>query len=204
LLKSSIAHFCIERDKLKNIIGLLAFLASLGATGCSTAKLDPNEYYDEGYYGYGHVEAVRDDVFVRVQDAPTYQDLEIDNVISVYDGDTIRVDLKGDNIPDVFGKNIGIRFDGIDTPEIRGSSRRLTRIAKKAKEYTVQALINAKEIKLANVQRGKYFRILATVMVDGESLNEKLIQEELAVYYDGGSKLGLWDKRYKRNRKKEE
>jgi len=41
-------------------------------------------------------------------------------VISVYDGDTFKVNLTGER--EIFGENLSIRLRGIDTPEIRGSS----------------------------------------------------------------------------------
>lgn len=50
--------------------------------------------------------------------AKDYGSMFVDEVISVYDGDTFRVNIKG--YPDVIGENIAIRVNGIDTPEIRG------------------------------------------------------------------------------------
>ncbi len=38
------------------------------------------------------------------------------------------------------------------------------------------------------MQRGKYFRIVADVYVDGNSLADELLQAELAKPYDGGKK----------------
>jgi len=45
-------------------------------------------------------------------------------------------------------------------------------------------LANAKDIKLTNLQRGKHFRMVAHVVIDGVSL-----EHELAYSYDGGKKL---------------
>ena len=50
--------------------------------------------------------------------APVYGTIEISNVVRVYDGDTFFVNV--DSWPDVIGRKIGIRVNGIDTPEIRG------------------------------------------------------------------------------------
>ena len=44
--------------------------------------------------------------------------VNVTRIISVYDGDTFRVDI--DELSDIVGKNIAIRILGIDTPEIRG------------------------------------------------------------------------------------
>ena len=46
----------------------------------------------------------------------------------------------------------------------------------------------AQKIELRNVDRDKYFRILANVYVDDKSLSEVLIKNKLALPYDGGRK----------------
>jgi len=53
-------------------------------------------------------------------------------------------------------------------------------------------LRNAKTIELRNMQRGKYFRIVADVYADGQSVGEGLVREGLAVVYDGGKKIKDW------------
>jgi len=45
-------------------------------------------------------------------------------------------------------------------------------------------------IELQDIQRGKYFRILARVYIDGEELAGKLILAGLARAYDGGARKG--------------
>ena len=47
---------------------------------------------------------------------------------------------------------------------------------------------NAKKINLKNVDRGKYFRILADVEYDGKDLSSFLINNNFAVPYSGGIK----------------
>jgi len=42
---------------------------------------------------------------------------------------------------------------------------------------------------LTNLQRGKYFRIVANVVVDGVSLGQELLDNKLAYEYSGGKKL---------------
>lgn len=49
-------------------------------------------------------------------------------------------------------------------------------------------------IELRNIQRSKYFRILADVYIDGVSLADNLIQSGHARPYDGGKRLGWRDK----------
>jgi len=42
------------------------------------------------------------------------------------------------------------------------------------------------------MKRGKYFRIVADVSIDGKSLAKSLINAKLAVIYDGGKKTKDW------------
>ena len=120
------------------------------------------------------------------QAAPEYGTVTVSKVISVYDGDTFRVDI--DSLPPIVGKNIAIRLNGVDTPEIRGKCKYEKDLAVKARDFVRNKLANAKEIKLTKLQRGKYFRVVADVMVDGVSLEQELLENELAYKYTGGKK----------------
>ena len=53
-------------------------------------------------------------------------------------------------------------------------------------------LKDAETINLKNIERGKYFRIVADVFVDGKSLADELIEAGLAVADDGGTKTKDW------------
>ena len=121
------------------------------------------------------------------QAKPQYGTVTVSKVISVYDGDTFRVDIA--SLPPIVGKNIAIRVSGVDTPEIRGKCQYEKNLALKARDFVRARLANAKEIKLTNLQRGKYFRVVANVVVDGVSLEQELLDNELAYRYDGGKKL---------------
>ena len=122
-----------------------------------------------------------------VQASPQYGTVTVSKVISVYDGDTFRVNI--DSLPPIVGKNIAIRVNGVDTPEIRGKCQYEKNLALKARDFVRGKLANAKEIKLTNLQRGKYFRVVANVVVDGVSLEQELLDNELAYEYSGGKKL---------------
>ena len=126
-------------------------------------------------------------MLLQVQAAPQYGTVTVSKVISVYDGDTFRVDI--DSLPPIVGKNIPIRVNGVDTPEIRGKCQYEKNLALKARDFVRGKLANAKEIKLTNLQRGKYFRVVANVLVDGVSLEQELLDNELAYEYSGGKKL---------------
>ena len=121
-----------------------------------------------------------------VQAAPEYGTAIVSKVISVYDGDTFRVDI--DSLPPIVGKNIPIRLNGVDTPEIRGKCKYEKDLAIKARDFVRNKLANAKEIRLTKLQRGKYFRVVADVMIDGVSLEQELLDNALAYKYTGGKK----------------
>jgi len=123
----------------------------------------------------------------QIQAAPQYGTVTVSKVISVYDGDTFRVNI--DSLPPIVGKNIAIRVNGVDTPEIRGKCQYEKNLALKARDFVRNKLANAKEIKLTNLQRGKYFRVVANVLVDGVSLEQELLDNKLAYEYSGGKKL---------------
>ena len=112
--------------------------------------------------------------------------VSVSRVISVYDGDTFRVDI--DELSDIVGKNIAIRILGIDTPEIRGQCEKEKQLAIKARDFTRYYLNNASNIQLSNLKRDKYFRLLADVYIDGESLAAALLVNNLAVRYSGNKK----------------
>ena len=121
------------------------------------------------------------------QAKPQYGTVTVSKVISVYDGDTFRVNI--DSLPPIVGKNIAIRVNGVDTPEIRGKCQYEKNLALEARDFVRSRLANAKEIKLTHLQRGKYFRVVANVLVDGVSLEQELLDKELAYEYSGGRKL---------------
>ena len=123
----------------------------------------------------------------QVQAAPQYGTVTVSKVISVYDGDTFRVNIA--SLPPIVGKNIAIRVNGVDTPEIRGKCQYEKNLALEARDFVRGKLANAKEIKLTNLQRGKYFRVVANVLVDGVSLEQELLDNKLAYEYSGGKKL---------------
>ena len=124
---------------------------------------------------------------LATQAAPQYGTVTVSKVISVYDGDTFRVNI--DSLPPIVGKNIPIRVNGVDTPEIRGKCKYEKYLALEARDFVRGRLANATDIKLTNLQRGKYFRVVANVVVDGVSLEQELLDNKLAYRYYGGKKL---------------
>lgn len=127
-----------------------------------------------------------------LQAKDTYGAIKVSEILSVYDGDTFKVNIS--DYPPIVGENISIRINGIDTPEIKTKCKKEKLLAQKAKKLNILMLQNAREIQLLNIKRGKYFRIIADVFVDGVSVGETLIKHNLAVPYDGGTKTKDWCK----------
>ena len=115
-----------------------------------------------------------------------YGSVIVTKVISVYDGDTFRVDI--DSLSPIVGKNIPVRLEGVNTPEINGKCQYENDLAILARDFVRDKLFNAKEIKLNEIQRGKYFRVVAKVFIDGTSLEKELLESGLAYRYKGGKK----------------
>ena len=123
---------------------------------------------------------------------PNYPDIDVSRFVRNYDADTITVDIDG--WPEIIGKNISIRVNGIDTPEIRGGTEYSKALAKRAKQFVQCTMENANIIILKNPQRGKYFRIVADVEIDGVNLGKLLIKLGYAKPYDGTTAKPDWSK----------
>lgn len=106
-------------------------------------------------------------------------------VVSVYDGDTIRVNVdlglgvtnKGND-----GKGVIIRLFGINTPEIRGDEREDGLVSR---DY-LRGLILGKRITLKTIKdtTGKYGRYLGKIYLGGLNVNEDLVTKGYAEYHD--------------------
>ena len=131
---------------------------------------------------------------------PTYGNAHVSKVVRVYDGDTFFADLTG--VHPVIGQEVGIRIDGIDTPELSlktylkkaktvadsAKAGDVHDLAQAAKLYVEKRLKESSCVVLTNIKRGKYFRLVATIMVDGSDLGKELLDKGFALPYDGGKK----------------
>lgn len=108
-------------------------------------------------------------------------------VLSVYDGDTITVNIEDCKYP-VMCNKIGVRLRGFDTPEIKGKCPKEKELAQQAKKIAEEAYPVGSRIVLANPGRDAHFRILA----EAPALQKRLIDAGLAVPYDGGHKSKDW------------
>lgn len=119
-----------------------------------------------------------------------YGDYIVASVIDVYDGDTLRVNIHG--LPPIIGQNIRVRLRGIDTPEIQAQCFHEYQQALHARDRLRKLVSAADTIELKNVQRGKYFRIVADLILDGKNAGDILVHEKLGIRYNGGKKAHQW------------
>jgi len=119
----------------------------------------------------------------------------------VVDGDTIDATLD-------LGFNIlhkcRVRLYGIDTPESRTRDKDEKIRGNLAKDFLKNEIENGKNVVLRTKlkdSRGKFGRVLASVIVDKININQLMINNYLAVEYSGQSKKDV-ENQHMENRKK--
>ena len=105
----------------------------------------------------------------------------------IVDGDTIDVTL--DLGFSVLYKS-RVRLYGIDTPESRTRDKDEKVRGLLSKEFLKQAVADEKVVLKTKLKdsRGKFGRVLAEVWVNGQNVNQNMVQENHAVAYFGQSK----------------
>ena len=124
--------------------------------------------------------------------------VELAKCVSVYDGDTITIlfkltcDITKNQI--IYRHNV--RLNGLDCPEMKDKKTDRKTLREPEKEIAIMAkkrvegLILGKVIKIKNiVPHELYGRILADVFVDDIWVNKILLDERLAIPYDGKTKM---------------
>ena len=108
-------------------------------------------------------------------------------ITKVVDGDTAKGDIDLG-----FGMtyaNQTIRFWGIDTPESRTRDLEEKYYGKLSAQYVKDRLIVGEKYQMrTEIDKGKFGRILGEFFIDGVSLNQQMIDENMAVKYMGQSK----------------
>ena len=108
-----------------------------------------------------------------------------------YDGDTCYVTMPA--LPKALSK-MTVRILGIDTPELRGKCAKEKELAMKARIFANNTFREARVIEFKDLKWDKYGgRILSNVYLDGYLYADMIINEQLAVPYDGGKKEGWCD-----------
>jgi endonuclease YncB( thermonuclease family) len=110
-------------------------------------------------------------------------------VTKVKDGDTVEIEAKF--LPAPLKPVLSVRIYGVDTPE-KGKRAQCPAEAQRgemATKFTQQAVANAKEIKVVLYAWDKFGgRVLGDFMLDGQSLRQALIANNLAREYYGEAK----------------
>ena len=103
-------------------------------------------------------------------------------VIENYDGDTVKVNIKG--VHPLLGDGIKIRVLGIDSPEIRSKLECERKLAIEAKKATSAFLNKYKRISLRDCTRGSFFRLVCDICGGGkDSLGDFLLDKKLAIVW---------------------
>ena len=109
------------------------------------------------------------------------------NITRVVDGDTVDAEI--DCGFDIIYKS-RIRLYGIDTPESRTRNLDEKARGKLASQFIKDKIAEAKLVKVkTNLdKKGKFGRVLGSIIADDLDLNQTMIEKHLAVAYFGQSK----------------
>ena len=107
-------------------------------------------------------------------------------VIKVYDGDTITISAKVSRFSQTFYK-FSVRLRGIYTPEIKAKTNDEKKAAINARDILSDKILY-KSISLKDVKYDKYGRLLAEVYFKGININQWMLDNNMGIEYDGGTK----------------
>ena len=117
---------------------------------------------------------------------PSPYSYRVKSIVKIIDGDTFDciMDLGFDVLLEA-----RVRMAGIDTPESRTRDLEEKKFGLLAKEWLIAHLNDDIIIstQLDN-EKGKFGRVLGTVWAEGTNINEKMIEEHMAVRYHGQAK----------------
>ena len=120
---------------------------------------------------------------------PSPYSYRVKNIVKIIDGDTFDciVDLGFDVLLEA-----RVRMMGIDTPESRTRDLEEKKFGLLAKKWLTNHLSDNIIIttQLDN-EKGKFGRILGTVWAEGININDKMIDEHMAVRYHGQAKSDI-------------
>ncbi len=105
---------------------------------------------------------------------------------SCYDGDTCTFTIPG--VHPLLGDKIKVLVRGIDAAEIRSKCEWEKKHALRTRDFLIALLRESPRIDLVAVERGKFFRIIATVIAHGVDIGKVLIEKGWARPYDGGKR----------------
>ena len=106
-------------------------------------------------------------------------------VVKVYDGDTITIAAQIEGLVPIY--RFHVRLRGIDSPEIKGKTAKEKEYAIVSRDKLAELIMN-KQVVLTNVGTEKYGRLLADVYYGDINISQWMLENKLAVPYDGGTK----------------
>ena len=108
-------------------------------------------------------------------------------VTSVYDGDSIHVVFP---FHETMYKWV-CRLYGVDTPEIRTKNKQERILGIQVRDALRNKVLH-KQVDVICDKFDKYGRLLVTILIDNENINEWLIENNYGYAYYGGSKRKIW------------
>jgi endonuclease YncB( thermonuclease family) len=117
-------------------------------------------------------------IAVIAQAEKVYDDHIKCEIIAVYDGDTVRVNIP--SYPKIIGENIRVRLKGINTDEMGDDEA-----ADLAGDFVRAKVAIGKKIELRKLSRDKFFRLLAELWVDNKNIADELLEAGLAKQWNG-------------------
>jgi endonuclease YncB( thermonuclease family) len=133
---------------------------------------------------------MEDETDIKVEDTVEFTfPIKGGRVIKCYDADTITIASKLPYKESPLYR-LSVRLTGIDAPEIKGKSEEEKEIAKQARDFVSNLILN-KYVRLENVESEKYGRILANMYSDEartNCLNTELVSSGFAKAYFGDKK----------------
>jgi micrococcal nuclease len=117
---------------------------------------------------------------------PFIPNIKSAKVIKVYDGDTITIAAKIHPL-DCKYYRFSVRLAHIDSPEIKSKDTNEKSYAIKAKTELEKIILN-EYVQLKIIKSDKYGRLLAEIIYKNKSINDWMLANNLAVFYDGKKK----------------
>ena len=125
-----------------------------------------------------------DEIDDSIEELTFKNDIKYGKVVSVYDGDTIKVVfLLADKL-----YKWNCRLDRVDTPELRTRNDLEKELGYSVRDKLREKILN-KIVKIKCGEFDKYGRLLTEIYInDNESVNQWLIDNKMAFEYHGGTK----------------
>jgi micrococcal nuclease len=112
---------------------------------------------------------------------------KIKEVVNIVDGDTVDIII---DLGFSLTKKERVRLAGIDTPKCRTRDLEEKQMGLEAKAFITRRLADGEPsgLRVKTEKDGKYGRMLGTLFVGSQNINQEMIERGYAWKYDGGKK----------------